>query len=216
MDAVEPAAVPPIFDAAEDRLGRRPTNGTDSGDIGKFPTDSRRQDAQSRAMKTIRLTLAVAAAALLSVPSVAQRVDLGNRSMLEVATQLKNGEYAWAPELSAEGPALFVVNLHTQRAVLFRAGRRSRIRPPFRSARRRFHRARRATTRPPASSRSCRRTRTIIPRPTTTRRCPTCSVSPGAASRFMRASCLAIRRRTDAFASHMHFPGCCSARPRPA
>src|SRR5436190_22846605 len=73
-------------------------------------------------MKSIRLTLAVAAAALLSVPSVAQRVDLGNRSMVEVATQLKNGEYAWAPELSAEGPALFVVNLHTQRAVLFRNG----------------------------------------------------------------------------------------------
>jgi hypothetical protein len=42
--------------------------------------------------------------------------------MLEVATQLKNGQYAWAPELSAEGPALFVVNLHTQRAVLFRNG----------------------------------------------------------------------------------------------
>jgi hypothetical protein len=73
-------------------------------------------------MKTIRLTLAVAAAALLSAPSVAQQVDLGNRSMLEVATQLKNGEYAWAPELSTEGPALFVVNLHTQRAVLFRNG----------------------------------------------------------------------------------------------
>ena len=41
---------------------------------------------------------------------------------MQVAQELETGEFVWAPELSPEGPALFVVNLATQRAVLFRNG----------------------------------------------------------------------------------------------
>ena len=71
-------------------------------------------------MKTGLLMLS--AAALLSSPAAAQEVQRGNRSILEAAAELRNGEYVWAPELSAEGPALLIVNLETQRAVLFRNG----------------------------------------------------------------------------------------------
>jgi hypothetical protein len=49
-------------------------------------------------------------------------VERGTRSIQEVVAQLHAGDYVWAPELSAQGTALLVVNLRTQRAVLFRNG----------------------------------------------------------------------------------------------
>jgi hypothetical protein len=52
----------------------------------------------------------------------ARQVEVGDRSIFEATRQLKNGEFVWAPERSPGGPALFVVNLETQRAVLFRNG----------------------------------------------------------------------------------------------
>ncbi|MCH8616648.1 L,D-transpeptidase family protein [Sphingomonas sp. SM33] len=74
-------------------------------------------------MKRLALVLAcTASAALLTAPASAQEVARGDRPILTVGSQLKNGEYVWAPELSPTGPALFVVNLETQRAVLFRNG----------------------------------------------------------------------------------------------
>lgn len=54
--------------------------------------------------------------------SAPQRVDLGDRSVLEAASTLKTGEFIWAPELAPKGPALLIVNIDTQRAVLFRNG----------------------------------------------------------------------------------------------
>ena len=67
--------------------------------------------------------LRAAAAILLTTGTAfAQAVPRGDRPIFEVAQQLKNGEYVWAPELSREGPALLVVNLATQRAILFRNG----------------------------------------------------------------------------------------------
>ena len=71
----------------------------------------------------IRNSILVASTALLLAGSAsAQRVELGNRTILEAALDLKNGEFVWAPERSPDGPALVVVNLATQRAVLFRNG----------------------------------------------------------------------------------------------
>ena len=70
---------------------------------------------------TIRNLLA-AAALLLATAAPAEQVPLGNRSMIEATQSLKPGQYLWAPELSPSGSALFVVNLATQRAVLFRNG----------------------------------------------------------------------------------------------
>ena len=72
-------------------------------------------------MKHTRLAL-FATALCFATPASAQEVDRGDRPVLQVATQLKNGQYVWSPELSPAGPVLFVVNLETQRAVLFRNG----------------------------------------------------------------------------------------------
>ena len=72
-------------------------------------------------MKTMTIALAAALAALAS-PIAAQEIPLDGRTILQAAAQLKNGEYVWAPELSGSGAALLVVNLETQRAVLFRNG----------------------------------------------------------------------------------------------
>ena len=67
---------------------------------------------------------ALAASAMALIPSVgaAQSVDRGNRPILDVVRTLKPGQYVWAPELSGDGPALIIVNLETQRLVLFRNG----------------------------------------------------------------------------------------------
>jgi L,D-transpeptidase catalytic domain len=59
---------------------------------------------------------------IVSGNAAAQQVELGGRSIVEIAPQLKPGEYVWAPDHSLEGPALVVVNLETQRLVLFRNG----------------------------------------------------------------------------------------------
>jgi len=67
-----------------------------------------------------RITTLFAAACLVSSPVLAEQVDLGQRSMLEAVRGLKPGQYVWAPNAAPEGPALLVVNLATQRAVLFR------------------------------------------------------------------------------------------------
>ena len=60
----------------------------------------------------------------IAAPSVAnaQLIDLGGRPVLEVAPKLKPGQFVWAPDAAPEGPALLVVNLATQRAILFRNG----------------------------------------------------------------------------------------------
>ena len=74
-------------------------------------------------MKTIPLPLIAAATVLVSAsPASAQQVDRGDRPILEAAAVLKTGQFVWAPELSAAGSALLVVNLETQKAVFFRNG----------------------------------------------------------------------------------------------
>jgi hypothetical protein len=68
------------------------------------------------------ITTLFVAACVVSSPVLAEQVDLGSRSMLEAVRGLKPGQYVWAPNAAPEGPALLVVNLATQRAVLFRNG----------------------------------------------------------------------------------------------
>ncbi|KRA83725.1 L,D-transpeptidase family protein [Altererythrobacter sp. Root672] len=72
--------------------------------------------------RTALLLPTCVAACLAASAANAQAVDRGDRPILSMAGSLKPGEYVWAPELSPEGPALLVVNLETQRAVLFRNG----------------------------------------------------------------------------------------------
>lgn len=58
----------------------------------------------------------------LANAAAAQRISAGDRPILQLAPALKTGEYVWAPEKAPSGPALLIVNLDTQRAILFRNG----------------------------------------------------------------------------------------------
>lgn len=74
-------------------------------------------------MKTAPLFASACLAALLVAGQAdAQAVPLGDRPILEAVATLKPGQFVWAPERSPEGSALLIVNLATQRAVLFRNG----------------------------------------------------------------------------------------------
>ena len=66
--------------------------------------------------------LAALAIALVPTSAAAQAVKRGDRAILDVAQTLKPGQFVWAPELTGEGPALVIVNLETQRLVMFRNG----------------------------------------------------------------------------------------------
>jgi hypothetical protein len=70
----------------------------------------------------IRSCAAATAVLLLSGSALAEQVKLDDRPLISVAGKLKPGQYVWAPERAPSGPALVVVNLHTQRLVLFRNG----------------------------------------------------------------------------------------------
>ena len=61
-------------------------------------------------------------ACAFSQPLSAEQVNLNGRPVLEAATRLKPGQFVWAPDAAPEGPVLMVVNLATQRAILFRNG----------------------------------------------------------------------------------------------
>ncbi len=47
---------------------------------------------------------------------------LATGSVLDAVGRLKAGEYLWAPQIAPSGPILFVINITTQRAVLYRNG----------------------------------------------------------------------------------------------
>jgi len=66
--------------------------------------------------------LTALAIALTPTAAIAQEVERGDRPILEVARTLKTGQFVWAPELAADGPALVIVNLKAQRLVMFRNG----------------------------------------------------------------------------------------------
>lgn len=65
---------------------------------------------------------APAGAAEPKTVTVTARSTLDNASVLGAAKALKAGEYLWAPQTAPAGPILMVVNLETQRAVVYRNG----------------------------------------------------------------------------------------------
>lgn len=70
-----------------------------------------------------KLFLAGLAAWLLACGAAsAQQVDLRSVSVVETVARLTPGQYVWAPEVAPSGPLLLIVNLATQRAILFRNG----------------------------------------------------------------------------------------------
>lgn len=68
------------------------------------------------------LSFCAVAVLVLAAPTAAQQVDISTGSVAETIANLKPGEFAWAPELAPKGPMLLIVNLETQRALLFRNG----------------------------------------------------------------------------------------------
>src|SRR5215213_9909392 len=73
-------------------------------------------------MKHLSLAPLGLAAVLFSGIGAAQQADLNGRSILDAARQLKPGEYVWAAKSSSDAAGLVIVNLETQRLVLFRDG----------------------------------------------------------------------------------------------
>jgi hypothetical protein len=66
---------------------------------------------------------ALGAAALMATASAtAQQVDVGSGSPAGIVSRLKPGEYVWVPQVAPAGPMLLIVNVHTQRATLYRNG----------------------------------------------------------------------------------------------
>ena len=71
-------------------------------------------------LRSLSLFVALASAAVVAVH--AQQVDMSSGSVVEIVARLRAGQYIWAPEIAPEGPMLLIVNLKTQRAVLYRNG----------------------------------------------------------------------------------------------
>ena len=69
-------------------------------------------------MKKIACIIALGMSSLAS----SQQVELGRGSVVQTVTSLKAGQYVWAPQIAPDGPMLLIVNLKTQRALLFRNG----------------------------------------------------------------------------------------------
>ena len=55
-------------------------------------------------------------------PAAAQQVSVGEGSAVQAVFSLRPGEFVWAPQIAPAGPMLLIVNVQTQRAVLFRNG----------------------------------------------------------------------------------------------
>lgn len=70
----------------------------------------------------MRPLVCLAALLLGSSAALSQQVDLSSGSVVKSVLRLHPGEYVWAPEIAPSGPMLLIVNVTTQRAVLFRNG----------------------------------------------------------------------------------------------
>ena len=68
------------------------------------------------------LPLVLVGAVLAGTPLWSQQVQIGSGSVVEMVTSLEPGQFVWAPRVAPEGPMLLIVNLSTQRALLFRNG----------------------------------------------------------------------------------------------
>jgi hypothetical protein len=70
----------------------------------------------------MRLSLLALASLAFAAPCSAQQVGISDGSVVETVAKLKPGQYVWVAEIAPQGPMLLVVNVATQRAVLFRNG----------------------------------------------------------------------------------------------
>jgi lipoprotein-anchoring transpeptidase ErfK/SrfK len=87
-------------------------------------TNMRKKQRSRVRRRPFTVALAFAAVPMLTnhPPSSAQQLNLGSGSVVEAVRHLKPGQFVWAPEVAPTGPMLLIVNVTTQRAVVFRNG----------------------------------------------------------------------------------------------
>lgn len=73
-------------------------------------------------MQAARIITALALMFAATAPASAQQVDPSPGSVIEIVKNLRPGQFVWAPHLAPEGPTFLIVNVKTQRAVLYRNG----------------------------------------------------------------------------------------------
>src|SRR6476469_6615705 len=59
---------------------------------------------------------------IFASPASGQLVQLGSGSVVQSVVALKSGKFVWTPQVAPQGPMLLLVNVATQRALLFRNG----------------------------------------------------------------------------------------------
>ncbi len=70
-----------------------------------------------------RALLGLAAGALAAcAPAIAAAQSLDAPTVMETVEALQPGEFLWMPEVAPEGPVLLIVNVRSQRAVVYRNG----------------------------------------------------------------------------------------------
>ena len=89
-------------------------------DQALFPLKGRAA-ARSGLFRSAVFILAAAFAVVGPVSASAQ-APFSEGTVMEAVERLKPGEFLWVPEIAPEGPLLLIVNLATQRAILYRNG----------------------------------------------------------------------------------------------
>lgn len=87
-----------------------------------FAESASRMRSRRNTRRSVGTFLLAAALVASSGAAPAQQVQIGSGSVVQTVTTLKPGHYVWAPQVAPEGPMLLIVNLSTQRALLFRNG----------------------------------------------------------------------------------------------
>jgi len=72
-------------------------------------------------LRTSRIALALLMLVAIVQPAATQQPLTGG-TVIEAVERLKPGEFLWAPELAPDGPALLIVSVTSQRAILYRNG----------------------------------------------------------------------------------------------
>jgi hypothetical protein len=86
-----------------------------------IPTRSQTKSDEHRPMPSFAKSMP-ALFLFLSAAALAQQLDIGAGSIVQKVRTLKAGQYVWAPQAAPQGPTMMIVNLRTQRALLFRNG----------------------------------------------------------------------------------------------
>lgn len=89
---------------------------------GMAPWGARRKTASASARAFLAAVLMTGAALAAPGTAQAQEQPISDGSIMAAIDQLQPGQFLWAPQIAPEGPLLLIVNLTTQRLVVYRNG----------------------------------------------------------------------------------------------